>query len=71
MRHFHRIEECPDCKRLFGVQVVGDFPFKEREDIHCAYCKRVVMTVRIRGVFESHALTADEEREYRTGGRTV
>lgn len=60
-----RIEECRKCKRPFSVELTGNYPTRDREDIICPHLRhRVWDTVLVRGNFETAPLTPEQEWQY-------
>ena len=63
------IETCTDCKKPFCVsEVTLAMPgTKEKEDIDCPYCHKLLRQQISNGFFRTSALTPEQEELYKQG----
>jgi len=59
-----RIEGCPACHRPFSVELTGNYPSRDREDVICPHCKTVCRTALARADFETKPLPPEDEERY-------
>jgi endogenous inhibitor of DNA gyrase (YacG/DUF329 family) len=65
------IETCPDCQKPFDVSEVslGMPGTKEKEDINCPHCHKVLRQEISNGFFRTSALTPEQEELHKQGRR--